>query len=568
VFDSILQDVRYALRTLRGAPGFALAAILTLALGIGANTAIFSVVDAVLLQPSPFAHPERIVRPFENVPAAESSNHRATRVGGMNALEFSEIQARTTTLGRVVTVGQTLVTLLGAGDAAFVNGGLLGPGTTAMFRVPPTLGRWFSADEERDGSHVVVLSHAAWRRYFAGDRGVLGRTVSFTGNSMFVGPIALGTAYTIIGVTPRGFYFPDDRIDFWTPAPPNGSRDSRERVIMIAELGDGVSPAAATGELASIVAAVRGTKTPTAPGRFELERVSGDVNAPIQSALLVLTGAVGFVLLIACVNVANLLLARTAAREREIAIRVAVGASRSRLVRQLLTESLLLALVGGAGGAALAYGGVAMFQTLATTLSRFDLGDTVVFPRLTDIAIDVNVLLFTVAISIATGLLFGLMPALRAVRVQQLSVPPRATLLHGLLAAEIALALPLVVGGGLLVRSFVRLLTIDRGYDAANVLTFQVATRGDRYTPDRVLTFADDLIGRLQRLGGVVAAGHSRQLPMVRLRDTHSFRRTPQPPPPGPAPDGADGRYASAQYVRARDGASRSGWRGRRRAAL
>jgi putative ABC transport system permease protein len=315
--------------------------------------------------------------------------------------------------------------------------------------------------------------------------------VTFTGNSTFVGDIALGTAYTIVGVTPRGFHFPDDRIEFWAPSPLTRPRDTRQRTSMFAQLREGISIQTATAELAAIIAGVRGRTTshePFAATRFELVRIEDEVTESVRAALLVLTGAVGFVLLIACANVANLLLARTAAREREIAVRVSLGAGRGRLLRQLLTESLLLALLGGAAGTALAHGGVAMFQSLGTTLSRFDLGDAVTFPRLADIAIDPAVLIFALVTSILTGLLFGVAPALRAVRFHQMAPYRRSRLHHALVIAEIALALPLIVGCGLLLRSFVNLVTVDPGYDASHALTFQVGARGDRYSPGSVET--------------------------------------------------------------------------------
>ena len=552
--ESLIQDLRYAARTLARAPGFTAVAILTLALGIGANTAIFSVVNALLLRPLPYAHPERLVQPFENVPASESSTHKPIRLGGLNAGEWLEVRDRTTTLARVCSISQSLVTLLDAGDTAFVNGASMTPGTAAMLGVPPALGRWFTDDEERAGGHVLVLSDAMWQRYFGGRRDALGAAVRFTGTSMFVGPIALGTPYTIVGVMPRGFHFPDDRTEFWAPAPPTPAPDPRRRISMFAQLRDGVTTAAATAEITSIVRSLRGRTAPPPsfePARFELVPLQDAVAPPVRSALLVLMGAVGFVLLIASANVANLVLARTAAREREIAIRTAVGAGRGRLVRQLLTESLMLALVGGAAGAALAYGGVRMFRVLAATMSRFDLGDAVVFPRIADIAIDAQVLAFTAIVSIATGVLFGLTPALRAIRFQQLTAHRRTRLHHVLLSAEIALALPLVVGGGLLVRSFVNLVTLDPGYDARNALTFQVAARGDRYSAEQVQQLATDLTARIAAMPDVVAVGYARQLPMVRLQETQSFRRTPAIPPPGPAPDGADARFVSAGYLQA-----------------
>ncbi len=549
-----LQDIHFAARAFRRTPSFTAVAVLTLALGIGANTALFSVVNALLLRPLPYAHPERLVQLYENVPAAESSTRKPMRLGGLNAGEWIEIRDHANSFARVSSISQSLVTLLDAGDTAFVNGASMTPGTAAMLGVPPVLGRWFTDDEERAGSHVLVVSDAMWQRYFGARRDALGATVRFTGTSLFVGAVALGTPYTIVGVMPRGFHFPDDRNEFWMPAPASPAPDPRRRIAMFAELRKGVTAAAATAELTAIVRGVRGRSAPPPsfePARFELVPLRDAVAPSVRSALLVLTGAVGFVLLIASTNVANLLIARTASREREIAIRVAVGAGRGRIVRQLITESLVLALAGGAAGTALAYGGVRMFRVLATTMSRFDLGDTVVFPRIADIAIDAPVLAFAAAVSMATGVLFGVVPAVRAVRFQQLSAYRRSRLYHVLLAAEIALALPLVVGGGLLVRSFVNLVTLDPGYDPRNALTFQVAARGDRYSADQMEQLASGVAARIAAMPDVAAVGYARQLPMVRLEETHSFRRKPDIPPPGPAPDGADARYISPGYLQA-----------------
>jgi putative ABC transport system permease protein len=551
--DDARRDLQYAARNFRRTPTFSAIAIVTIALGIGANVAIFSVVRAVMLEPLPYVHPERLVRPYENIPASESSNHRAVRISGMSALEVAEVRERTKTLSQVVTVGGSLVTMLGR-DSAFVNGASLSPGTAAMLGVRPALGRWFTPDEERSGSRALVLSDVMWRRYFSGRPDVLSATVTFTGNSAFVGDIALGTAYSIVGVMPRGFHFPNDRIDFWTPAPLTPPRDSRRRTSMFAQLGEGITIQAATADLAAIVAGARGRTTSDArfhPTRFELVRLDDAVSQPVRAALLILMGSVGFVLMIACANVANLLLARTAARERELAVRVSLGAGRGRLARQLLTESLLLAVIGGIAGTALAHEGIAVFRSLGTTLARFDLGDSVTFPRLGDIVIDPLVLIFAVAVTIVTALLFGVAPALRAARAVQTTSYRRSRVHHALVVAEIALAVPLVVGGGLLVRSFVKLVSVDPGYDASHALTFQVGARGDRHTPAQFKFFSDDLIARLGDIPDVVAAGYSRQLPMVDLQDTHSFRTKPDIPAPGPPPDGADGRYVSPGYLQA-----------------
>jgi predicted permease len=552
--DDARRDFRYAGRSLRRSPGFAAVAIVTVALGVGANVAMFSVVRAVLLQPLPYARPDRLVRPFENVPASESSNHRATRIGGMNVREFMEVRERTSTFAHISMVAQSLVTMVGVGDAAFVNGNALSPGTAEMLGVRPALGRWFGEDEERLGGHVLMLSDAAWRHYFGAARDVLNRTVTFTGNSTFAGPIALGTAYSVIGVMPRGFHFPDDRAEFWLPLALTQPRDARQRTAVFAELREGVPVAGAAADLTAIIADVRGQASVRplfAQGRFELVNVGDEIAGPVRSALLVLMGAVGVVLLIACANVANLLLARTTTRDREMAIRLSLGAGRGRIIRQLLTESLLLAGLGGTAGTALTYVGVAAFQSLGTTLSRFDLGDTVTFPRLADIAVDRDVLTFALIVSVAAGILFGLVPAFRAVDFNRMASHRRTRAQRMLVVAEIALALPLIVGGGLLFRSFLNLVAIDPGYDTSHSLTFQVGARADRYSPLQLKQLSDDLTIRLRALPDVLAAGYSRQLPMVRLQDTHSFRTKPDLPPPGPAEDGADGRYVSGGYPQA-----------------
>jgi hypothetical protein len=271
--------------------------------------------------------------------------------------------------------------------------------------------------------------------------------------------------------------------------------------------------------------------------------VQDEVTAPVKPALMVLSVAVGFVLVIACANVANLLLARTAARHREIAVRSAIGAGRWSLIRQALTESLVLALLGGAVGAALAFGGVHAFRALAANLSRFDLqGAGVDFPRLAEIGVDGSALAFAVGIALATALLFGLAPALRhpradhmaALRVSIMSTSGSGgqggrSAQRALVAGEIAVATVLFIGGGLMMRSFVNLAGIEPGYDAPNALTFQVALRGDRYPAARLRTFSDEFVGRLRTVPAVRAAAYARQLPFVILQNTFALRSTPDP---------------------------------------
>jgi putative ABC transport system permease protein len=387
----------------------------------------------------------------------------------------------------------------------------------------------------------MLLAHDTWRREFNGDPTVVGRTVTLA--NALGGP-AMPTTHTIVGVMPRGFAFPDAQMQFWTPAP----WTPRSGGSLIARLADDVSMPAAAAELEALLREIKREQRPAA---FALTRVQDSIVEPVQPALLVLTLAASFVLLIACANVANLLLARTAVRRRELAIRTAVGAGRSRLVRQLLTESIMLALLGGAAGTVLAVGGVRLLRGLGTTLNRMDLGVQLMFPRLEEVGVDGTVLAVTLGTAVATGLLFGLAPALLHSNGRQMNVlragatadasgfgirrrdgsgtaPAR---LRGLLVvAEVALAMILLIGGGLLLRSLAKLMSVEPGFRAANVLTFQVALPATRYPPERVRAFAEDLTARLRAAPGVEAAAYAQQVPLVGLSENALFRRTPQRP--------------------------------------
>ncbi|HWF86191.1 MAG TPA: ABC transporter permease [Vicinamibacterales bacterium] len=566
--DDAHRDVQYAARSLRRTPGFTLVAIVTLALGIGANTAIFSVVHAVLLQPLPFAHADRLVRAYEDVPASETPNHQAQRIGGVNVSDWLELRTRSRALSHVVSYGVSLVTPVDTQVFALLQGAAVSADTFSMLGVQPTLGRWFLPSEEASGDHVLILSHDAWRTYFNGDSNVIGKMMRFTGNTSFGGGLALGAAYTVVGVMPAGFHFPLDNEQFWFPLVVTAPTDGRpHRIVLMGTLAAGVSIEAAISEMNTLLYGARGGTAllpADAPGppRFELVRVQDEVAPSVRPALIVLSVAVGFVLLIACANVANLLLARTAARQREIAVRIAIGASRGRLVRQTLTESLMLALLGGVAGTALALAGVHAFRSLATNLSRFDLGAAVAFPRVDQIAVDGPALAFAVCISATTGLLFGLAPALsrsRADPMEPLRDGTAPTAHRGflggvraqrvLVVSEIAVATLLFIAGALLMRSFISLASVDPGYDAAHALTFQVALRGDRYPPARLQTFADNVVARLQGMPDVEAAAYARQLPLVNLQDTYALRRR-QPDDP-PSPEGADARFVSPDYLKA-----------------
>ena len=424
-------------------------------------------------------------------------------LGSLTVTELIELRPRIKGLSHVAfRGGPSFVTMSGVGETRRLQGMRVAPGAFDVLGVRPLFGRTFGASEEAPGAEpVMLLAHDTWQRQFNGDPSVVGRTVMLA--NALGGP-ATPTTHTIVGVMPRGFEFPDAQMQFWTPVP----WTPRSGGSLIARLADDVSMPAAAAELEALLREIKREQRPAA---FELTRAQDSIVEPVKPALLVLTLASGFVLLIACANVANLLLARTAVRQRELAIRTAIGAGRGRLVRQLLTESVLLALLGGAAGTLLAVGGVRLLRGLGTTLNRMDLGVQLMFPRLGEVGVDGIVLAVTLATALATGLLFGLRRrcCIRMIDRWTCSAPaPQRTerdseavcgAASGRRArgcadcwsiAEVALAMILLVGGGLLLRSLVKLTSIDPGYHAANVLTFQVALPAMRYPVDRVRTFA------------------------------------------------------------------------------
>jgi putative ABC transport system permease protein len=560
--DHLQQDLRYAVRTLAKSPGFTLVAVVTLALGIGANTAIFTVVNAVLLRPLPFADSDRVVRIVEHLPPSDGAGSSRRRVLGLTSSEVAAFASQTTTLSHVGTHIPTIRTVTSRDEPVRLVGARLSPALLSMIATRPLLGRLFDSHEDGPGAEpVVILSHASWQRYFAADPNIVGQRLGMD-----------GTTYTVVGVMDRGFAFPDPQDQFWMPLP-TSSPIARQRLPAIARLKDGVPAAVARAEIEAIVTRLRRDSSvpPQGSGRFEVVRLVDLMVEPVKTPLLVLTAAVGLVLLIACVNVANLLLARGAARQREMAVRFALGAGRGRLIRQALTESMALAVVGGASGAALAFGGIALLRSLAASLPRRDLPPGISFPRLEEIAVDPSVLALTLAASIITGVVFGLIPAVRQSRphltdaLRQGTAPAvsgfnllRSHRLQGLLVvAEIAMATTLFVGGALLLRSFVRLSQVSPGYDPNDVLTFQLAVAPSR-TDAQLRAVAENLVERIQRLPGVGAVGYAESLPMTRvsrrlvpLRTTPEIR-SPRRPPGGPTtPENPDTQLVSRGFLTA-----------------
>ena len=561
--NALLTDLRYAVRTLRKSPGFVIVVVFTLALGIGANTAIFSVVHAVLLRPLAYKDSERLVRVWDNVPGSEIGNGRgpARRYGAMEVRDLLDVAARARSLTHVANYGLVQATATVDGDATRLDGYSVSGGLFPMLGVPALIGRTIGGEDATAGNdHVAVLGYDAWQR-FGGKPSILGRALTFSGDpaSPFGGAVALGVPYTVIGVMPAGFRFPYDNGQVWIPRVLTLPADGRPvRLETVARLAAGVTPDTAAAEIEAIRRDTRGVASgpPPARPRFELIRLHDETTGTVKPALLVLTVAVGIVLLIACVNVANLLLARTASRQREIAIRAAVGAGRGRLVRQLLTESVLLAGMGGLAGSVLAFWGVALFRGLGATLGRVDIGTGSAFPRLAEVSVDATALGYALALSIVTGVLFGIVPALRYSRLQQGDVlrqgaaSRRAGLKDALVIAEMALATLLLVGGGLMVHSFIRLATVDPGFNPKRLLTFQVGMSGIHRAVEQ-RSFSEALVERLRAMPGVQSAAYARQLPMVQLKDslTLTIRRNgvDQALDPRAA---ADVRFVSRDYLK------------------
>jgi predicted permease len=551
--EDLGRDMRLALRGLRRTPGFAAIAIGTLALGIGANTTMFSVVHAVLLRPA--SRDAELVRLFAHLPPAASPTRQPLRTaGGITEAEMAELRARSRTLSHVGTMGMSLVTLTGHDTASRLQAIRVSASVLPMLDARPLFGRVIEPSDEAPGAEqVVVLSHGAWMRHFGGDRAVVGRQVRF---AAALGPRSEWNA-TIVGVMPLGFEFPDEQAAMWMTheaLPP--ARLAVWRRTMLARLRDSVTIDAATAEVAGIL---RGLRPDEDPGiRYELAAQADARVTEIKPALLVLTVAVAFVLLIACINVANLFLARGFAHQREMAIRVAIGAGRFRLLRHVLTESAVIAVAGGAAGIALAVAGIRVLRSLASTLGRIDLGLDLAFPRLEQVGIDPTVLAFTLAVSMLTALAFGIVPALRDSRSDAAALNDGARTAIGidagrrgglgslLVAAEIGLALVLLVGAGLLTRGFIELSSVHPGFNPRQLLTFQVALPLDRYPDDaRIVAFSEALVERLSASAGVAGAAYARQLPMVQLEDAMQIRRTAVPPDRR----GSDVRFVSRDYI-------------------
>ncbi|HKQ52489.1 MAG TPA: ABC transporter permease [Pyrinomonadaceae bacterium] len=501
---TLAQDLRYAVRMLIKRPGFTAVAVLTLALGIGANSAIFSVVNAVLLRPLPFAEPDRLVY-------AEGGDLRdGSKAGSISPPDFLDYREQNHVFERLAAFMPMSFTVTGDGSASErVSAALVSHGFfETLGTMPLPGGRTFLAEEELDGRNTVaILSYGLWQRRYAGDPKIVGKTIAVNGETA-----------TIVGVMPQGFEYPREA-QLWYPIPFKGPETSTRRFHFLRGVGllkPGVTLAQAQADINSIARQLE-RQYPESNTNFSmgLTLLTEWTVGEMRPTLLILLAAVGFVLLIACANVANLSLARGASRAREVAIRSALGASRGRVVRQLLTESVVTALVGGALGLLLAMWGV----DLLVSLSPENL------PRVKEVTTDWRVLGFTLVVSVLTGVMFGLFPALATSKTnltETLKEGGRGAAgagrqrLRGLLVvAEVALSLVLLVGAGLLVKSFLRLSSVDVGFVPTNVLSMQLSLPPTNYSdPRRRANFYDQLAGRLESLPGVQAAGTVSELPL------------------------------------------------------
>jgi putative ABC transport system permease protein len=525
------QDIRYGLRVFEKQRGFAAVAILTLAVALGANTAIFTLVNAILLEPLPFANADRLVKVMNRDArdGSEVGQHAYANLNDLRKLKSVEAVAAHSNSGMFVMEGDEPELLLGTDIEA--------PGM-AMLGVRPVVGRLFNAADDRPGSaRVLMLGYDVWQRRFGGDPKIVGRT------------ILMGTArrpWQVVGVTPKGFRFPaeSEKIDYYAPLGrdlTDAERNARDNVFLdvVLLLRRGATLEAAQAEADHLAQRLEKDFAASNTGtRFVLNGMHDSVVKDVKPALLILFGAVAVVLLIGCANVANLLLARAAARQKEISIRSAIGATRGRIVKQLLVESIMLSTIAGALGLLLAAWGVDALVALAPS----DI------PRLDGVHLDGRVLLFTLGLSLLTGVIFGLAPALSASKTNLTEAlkegsrgstdgRQRNRVRNVLVTAAVALSLVLLTGAGLLLRSFVGLVGINPGFDYQNVAVMNVPARATYKTPPEYIQFQQRLQRELATIPGVTSAAATDILPLSGGHLVYSLGIVGRPPfPTGQTP--------------------------------
>lgn len=542
MMDTLLQDIRYAIRGFLKRPGFTAIALIALALGIGANTAIFSLVNAVLLRPLPFTEPSRLIWVFGSV---RNGTNRAS-VAPLDYLDFRQQNSTFEQFAALFVVPQP-VNLTGNGEPERLSAAAVTGNYFAAMGATPMLGRGFQiANEQPEQNQVAVLSYALWQRRFAGDPAIVGKTVMLAGKSS-----------EIIGVMPQEFSFPQTA-ELWVPLNFDSGPEMKQRkahfLRPVGRLKPGITLAQAQADMDAVARHLEEQNPDSNTGwGLRLVPLQEQLVGNIRPTLLILFGAVGFVLLIACANVANLLLVRAASREREIALRTALGAGRLRIVRQMITESVLLALGGGALGGLLAIWGIELLVKLGAGS----------IPSTARVKVDLTVLAFTFAVSVSTGVLFGLAPALRTLKLNLTETlkeggrsgsegSPRNRIRSVLVVIESAVAVVLLIGAGLLIRSFMRLQDTSPGFDSHGVLTMRIELPRAKYpTPDKAANFYAQLEKRVAGLPGVESAGLISELPLSGQPNDMPFTVEGRPPL---APDqklGADFRRINDQYFKA-----------------
>ena len=531
---SLINEISCSVRSLLKQKGFTLIAVFTLALGIGANTAIFSVVNAVLLRPLPFKEPERLVLVWER-----RANSGATEIP-VSAHEFAAWRERSHSFQALALLEPNTVSLTGRGDPVSVTAARVSVEFFPVLGVPPLLGRTFVTGEDQSGdAKVVLLSQKLWTQRFGADRNVINQSVILSDQS-----------YTIVGVMPTLEFMPDVLLPINLPGEVQKVGKHSDEVI--GRLKPGVVIDQAQTELATIAHQLEQEIPNDNLGHgVQVVALHQDLTGSVQRALLILLGAVGFVLLIACANVANLLLTRATARQKEMAIRTALGASRWRLVRQTLIESLLLAFTGGGLGLLSAFWLVQVFRQITA----------INLPRLDQVSIDRRVLMATIGFSAFTGLLAGIVPAWRTSEFdlhQWMNEGTRSTpgatrrrIGAALVVGEIALAVILLVCGGLMLKSFVRLVRVDPGFDPHQVLRLDLSLPGLKYKePQQQKAFYTELIERLKRLPGVESVGATTNTPLGTTDNWDPFAIEGRPAPPPGQQQQAATRVVSSDYFR------------------
>ena len=502
--DTLIKDIRYSLRGLWKRPGFTVVALITLALGIGANTAIFSLINAVLIRPLPFPEPDRLVWTFGNI---RNGGNRAS-VSPLDYLDYRNENHTFEQFAAMISVPVS-ANLTGGGEperlvAAAVTGNFF-----QAFAVQPAMGRTFQLENEKSGSdQVVVLSDALWRQRFGGDAGIINQKITLDDKS-----------FDVIGVMPRDFEFPT-ATQIWVPLNFDSNPELKQRrahfLRPIGRLKAGMSLGQAQADTDTIARRLEAAYPDTDTGwNLRLVSLKEQLVGNVRPTLYILLGAVGFVLLIACANVANLLMAHAASRRREIALRTALGAGRLRIARQMITESVMLALFGGALGTLLAFWGVQGLVAIS--------GNNI--PPTADVRIDLTVLVFTVFTSVVTGLLFGLAPTLHTLRLNLSEAlkeggrsgesGPRNRTRGLLVIFETAVAVMLLVGAGLLIRSLVRLQSTNPGFESSNVVTMRIDLPQKKYSaPENRSSFWEQFQNRVGAMPGVEAVGLVSELPL------------------------------------------------------